>query len=68
MVRLESVSKSFDDVRAVGDFSLEIPAGEINGLLGPNGVGKPRPSGLFWASLSRIRAEFTTTEPRTDLP
>ena len=40
MIRLESVSKSFDGVQAVKDLTLELPAGEVNCLLGPNGAGK----------------------------
>ena len=34
------VSKSFGINRAVNDLSLEVAAGEIRGLLGPNGSGK----------------------------
>jgi putative spermidine/putrescine transport system ATP-binding protein len=39
-VRLQSVSKSFGDHRAVGDFTLEIADGEFLVLLGPSGCGK----------------------------
>ena len=39
-LRLERVSKSFRDRKAVSDLSLEIPRGVICGLLGPNGSGK----------------------------
>lgn len=39
-VKLENVSKSFGDVRAVRDIDLKIEEGEIFGLLGPNGSGK----------------------------
>src|SRR5215470_12585663 len=39
-VRLQSVSKSFGDHRAVGDFNLEIAEGEFLVLLGPSGCGK----------------------------
>src|SRR5215218_9301372 len=39
-VRLESVTKVFDDVAAVDDVSLEIPRGSFFALLGPSGCGK----------------------------
>ena len=39
-VRLEGVTKVFDDVTAVDDVSLEIPRGSFFALLGPSGCGK----------------------------
>jgi spermidine/putrescine transport system ATP-binding protein len=39
-IRLESVTKRFDDVAAVDDLSLEIPRGSFFALLGPSGCGK----------------------------
>jgi spermidine/putrescine transport system ATP-binding protein len=39
-VRLESVTKLFDDVAAVDDVSLQIPRGSFFALLGPSGCGK----------------------------
>ena len=37
---LEGISRSYGDLRAVDDLSLEINRGEIFGFLGPNGAGK----------------------------
>ena len=39
-VRLENVTKRFDDMVAVDDLSIEIPAGSFFALLGPSGCGK----------------------------
>src|SRR6058998_3926039 len=39
-LRIEHVSRVFEDVPAVKDFSLEIAAGEFVSLLGPSGCGK----------------------------
>jgi spermidine/putrescine transport system ATP-binding protein len=39
-VRLERVTKRFDDVTAVDDVSLSIPRGSFFALLGPSGCGK----------------------------
>lgn len=39
-IRIDSVCKSFGQVRAVDQVSLELREGEIHGLIGPNGSGK----------------------------
>jgi len=39
-IRVESLSKAFDDVQAVADVSFAVEEGEVFGLLGPNGAGK----------------------------
>jgi osmoprotectant transport system ATP-binding protein len=40
MIKLEHVTKSYDGVLAVNDFSLEVPKGEVCVLIGPSGCGK----------------------------
>ncbi len=39
-VVIENLSKSFKDVRAVRDVSLQVEEGQVFALLGPNGAGK----------------------------
>jgi len=39
-IALERVCKSFGEVRAVDELSVQVPAGSIYGFLGPNGAGK----------------------------
>ncbi|MCZ2849626.1 iron ABC transporter ATP-binding protein [Modestobacter sp. VKM Ac-2978] len=40
MIEIESVSKSYGDVRVVDDVSVQIPAGGITSIIGANGAGK----------------------------
>jgi ABC-2 type transport system ATP-binding protein len=39
-IRVEQLTRKFDDVTAVDQISFAVPSGELFGLLGPNGAGK----------------------------
>ena len=39
-LRVENVTKSYDDFTAVKDLSFKVKAGRVFGFLGPNGAGK----------------------------
>jgi len=39
-LKIESISKSFGNFKAVDTLSLEVPPGSVYGILGPNGAGK----------------------------
>ena len=57
MIRLEHLSKTLGRRRALDDVTLEIPAGEIFGLLGHNGAGKSTLLGLLLGQLHPTRGE-----------
>jgi ABC-type multidrug transport system ATPase subunit len=40
MISIQNISKSYKDVQAVCDISLEVKKGELFGLIGPDGAGK----------------------------
>ena len=40
MLKVEHITKRYDDIKAVDDLSFEVKPGEIFGLLGVNGAGK----------------------------
>jgi branched-chain amino acid transport system ATP-binding protein len=40
VMRAANIYKSFGGLKAVQDFSLDLPAGSLRGLIGPNGAGK----------------------------
>ena len=46
-VRARSVTKTFGDVVALDGVALDVPAGQIHGLVGPNGAGKTTLLGLL---------------------
>jgi ABC-2 type transport system ATP-binding protein len=47
MIQLRNVCKQFGQNHAVEDLTLEVPAGEIYGLLGHNGAGKSTAIGMM---------------------
>jgi ABC-2 type transport system ATP-binding protein len=59
MIELKNISKKFGQRLAVNDLSLEVPAGEIYGLLGHNGAGKSTAIGMMlgqvWPTSGDIR-------------
>jgi ABC-2 type transport system ATP-binding protein len=59
MISLRNVQKKFGQQRAVKDLDLEVPRGDIFGLLGHNGAGKSTAIGMMlgqvWPSEGEIR-------------
>ncbi len=71
MIHAENLRKSYGDVIAVDDVSLEIRRGETFGLLGPNGAGKTTTIHLLTGALRpdaghvRIDGQSDPTRPAT---
>jgi ABC-2 type transport system ATP-binding protein len=71
VIRLEHVFKRFGDRLAVEDLDLEVPRGEIYGLLGHNGAGKSTAIGMMlgqvWPTSGAIRVcgfDVTSSRPK----
>ena len=64
VVKMEHVSKSFDDRLIVDDFSLKIARGERLGIIGPNGSGKTT---LLKLIMGTHKADSGTIELGTNL-
>jgi ribosome-dependent ATPase len=59
VARLTAVSHRYGDKQALRDISIEIPAGQLVGLIGPDGVGKSTLMGLV-AGARRIQTGEVT--------
>jgi len=59
MIELQNVRKQFGDNIAVDDLSLQVPAGEIYGLLGHNGAGKSTAIGMMLGQVWPNRGQVT---------
>ena len=59
MIQLKHLCKKFGQRLAVDDLTLEVPAGEIYGLLGHNGAGKSTAIGMMlgqvWPTSGDVR-------------
>ena len=59
MIDLRDVQKCFGDNVAVENLSLQVPAGEIYGLLGHNGAGKSTAIGMMLGQVWPTRGQVT---------
>jgi len=71
VIQLKHVSKKFGRHLAVADLSLEVPSGEIYGLLGHNGAGKSTAIGMMlgqvWPTGGEVRiCGFEVTSRRRE--
>lgn len=66
MLKLEHVTKYYDDFRAVNDLSFEIHEGEIFGLLGVNGAGKTTTFRMIMGLLDITEGKITLNDKKID--
>lgn len=68
VIEAHNLSKTFGEVTAVKDLSLEINSGELYGFLGPNGAGKTTSIGMLTGQLTPDSGDITVlgTNPVTD--
>lgn len=62
MLKVEHITKYYEDFLAVDDLSFEIKKGEIFGLLGVNGAGKTTTFRMIMGLLDRSKGEITLND------
>ena len=66
MLKVDHVTKYYDDFLAVNDISFEIKEGEIFGLLGVNGAGKTTTFRMIMGLLDKSSGEITLNGKKID--
>ena len=66
MLKVEHVTKYYDDFRAVNDLSFEVKEGEIFGLLGVNGAGKTTTFRMIMGLLDKTEGNITLNDKKID--
>ena len=66
MLKVEHVTKYYDDFRAGNDLSVEVKEGEIFGLLGVNGAGKTTTFRMIMGLLDKTEGNITLNGKKID--
>ena len=66
MLKLEHVTKYYDDFKAVDNLSFEVKEGEIFGLLGINGAGKTTTFRMIMGLLDKNEGSITLDDKEID--
>ena len=59
VIRTDGLTKRYGDILAVDDLSLEVPRGQVFGLLGPNGSGKTTTMGMLLGLVRPTMGSFS---------
>lgn len=66
MLKVEHVTKYYDNFRAVNNLSFEVKDGEIFGLLGVNGAGKTTTFRMIMGLLDKTEGDITLNDKKID--
>ncbi len=59
IIRTDGLTKRYGDILAVDELSLEVPRGQVFGLLGPNGSGKTTTMGMLLGLVKPTMGNFS---------
>ena len=65
VIKTEALTKRYGDILAVDGLSLEVPSGQIFGLLGPNGSGKTTTMGMLLGLVRPTSGRFSLFDGST---
>jgi ABC-type phosphonate transport system ATPase subunit len=61
VLKVTGLKKAYGAIQAVGGVSFQVQPGEIFGVIGPNGSGRPPCSTPCWARSPRMREKLNST-------
>lgn len=59
VLSIKNLTKVYGRIKAVNNLSLEVPAGSVFGILGPNGSGKTTTLGMLLDVINKTSGEFS---------
>ena len=65
VIKTDGLTKRYGDILAVDGLSLEVPSGQIFGLLGPNGSGKTTTMGMLLGLVRPTSGRFSLFDGST---
>lgn len=66
MIRVENLTKQFDDFTAVNDLSFQVAPGEVLGFLGPNGAGKSTTMKMITGFIEPTKGQVSVFDIKVD--